>query len=627
MEKMLRVLILEDVATDAELIEEELRYAGISFNAKRVTTKKGYLDELDSFCPDLILSDYNLPQYDGELALLAAKSRCPDVPFILVTGAIGEELAIDIFTQGANDYVMKGKLQRLVPAVQRALAEAAAIKARREAEEALRQAHDELEIMVEKRTAELQQEIAERRRTEEALQNERSFLRKVIDTVPSPIFVKDLTGRYLLVNRAMARFFGTTVEELVGKTDREFDFMRSSGQMQSLRPEDRQAGEEGSEVRAEARIAGIDRQFHWFTTVRVPLLIEEGVHDKELFVATEITERKQAEDLLRQSEEKLRLALDAAEQGTWDWDLIADELVWSEKCKSLYGIGPDAQMNYPLFLNAIHPDDRDRIVYAMAHALEQKTDYDVEMRVLWPEGTVHWIASKGRGFYDEAGEAFRMSGMAWDVTLRKHYEEEIRILSNTDELTGIYNRRGFLTLAEQELKRAERSKKGMLFIYADLDGLKLINDTLGHQKGDEALIEAATILKEVFRESDIIARIGGDEFALLVPETPTTYASSVKLRLRRQIELRNAAANREYRISLCIGLAHYDPHDPVSLDKLISIADSAMYENKRRVPNGARREREQGSPLLAGQKQAAGGIRPSSAFLPPDLPGCAHPPP
>jgi diguanylate cyclase (GGDEF)-like protein/PAS domain S-box-containing protein len=581
MEKTIRVLILEDVATDAELIEEELRYAGIAFIAKRMTTKKAYLDELDNFCPDLILSDYNLPQYDGELALLAAKSRCPDVPFILVTGAIGEELAIDIFTQGANDYVMKGKLQRLVPAVQRALAEATERKARKEAEEALRKAHAELEIMVEKRTVELQKEIAEHRRTEEALQNERSFLRKVIDTVPSTIFVRDSEGHYLLVNKAMARFFGTTVEGLMGKTDHEFDFMLSSEQMQYLPQEDCQVSEDGSEMRAEAKITGIDRKFHWFTTVKVPLLDESGVHDKELFVATEITKRKQAEDLLRQSEEKLRLALDAAEQGTWDWDIIADELIWSEKCKSLYGISPDTEMHYPLFLNAIHPDDRDRIVHAMKYALEQKTDYDVEMRVLWPDGTVHWIVSKGRGFYDEAGEAFRMSGMSWDITLRKHYEEEIRTLSNTDELTGIYNRRGFLTLAEQELKRAERSQKGVLLIYADLDGMKLINDTLGHHKGDEALIEAATILKEVCRESDIIARIGGDEFALLVSEAATTYASNVKLRLQRQIELRNASENREYRISLCIGVAHYDPDNPVSLDKLISTADSAMYENKR----------------------------------------------
>lgn len=445
MEKPIRVLILEDTATDAEMMEEELREAGIPFISKRVMAEQEYLHELENFSPDLILSDYNLPQYDGASALLAAKTRSPEVPFILVTGALGEERAIDIFTRGANDYVMKGRLQRLAPAVQRALAGAAEIKARKGAEEALKKAHDELEIIVEKRTAELKKEIAERMR----------------------------------------------------------------------------------------------------------------------------------------SEELLRLAVDSAGQGTWDWNILTDEMLWSERCKILYGIRPDAEVTRERFLEAIHPDDRDQIVQAGKRALEQKTDYDVEMRVLWPDGATHWIAAKGRYFYDEDGRAVRMSGMAWDITLRKHYEEEIRTLSNTDELTGLYNRRGFLTLAEQELKRAERTKKGMLFIYADLDGMKTINDTFGHQRGDEALVEAAGLLREVFRESDIIARIGGDEFALLVAETPTAYANLVKTRLQRRISARNASANRPYTLSLSMGVAHYDPHRPVPLNKLISRADSAMYAGKR----------------------------------------------
>ncbi|MDP1991470.1 MAG: diguanylate cyclase [Syntrophales bacterium] len=583
MEKQIRILILEDTAADAEMMEEELREAGIAFLPKRVAAKQEYLHELDNFSPDLILSDYNLPQYDGASTLLAAKALSPDVPFILVTGALGEERAIDIFTHGANDYVMKGQLQRLVPAVQRALAEAAEIKARKTAEEALKRAHDELEIIVEKRTLELQKEIAERMLVEETVQKERSFLRKVIDTVPSTISVKDSRGRYLLVNEAMARFFGTTVERMVGKRDREFAITIAPEQAEHLPHEENRAGEKGMEMHAEARITGIDKRIHWFSTVSVPLADEDGVYDKELFVATEITKRKEAEDLLRRSEEKLRLALDAAEQGTWDWNILTDDLIWSERCKILYGIRPEVEMTRRKFLKAIHPDDRDRIVQAGKRAIEQKTDYDVELRVLWQNGTTHWIASKGRCFYDEGDRAVRMSGMAWDITLRKRYEEEIRTQSNTDELTGLFNRRGFLTLAEQELKRAERTKKGMLFIYVDLDDMKTINDTFGHRTGDEALVEAAGILREVFRESDIIARIGGDEFALLAAETPSAYTNLVKTRLQRRIAQHNVSTNRPYALSMSTGVAHFDPHRPISLDKLISIADLAMYAKKQHL--------------------------------------------
>jgi len=584
MEDAIRILILEDADTDAAIIEEELSEGGLVFELRRATGKEDYLLELDRFCPDLILSDYNLPQYDGAQALQAARAKCPEVPFILVTGAIGEELAIAMFIHGANDYVMKGKLQRLVPAVRRTLAEAAEIKARKRAEEALRKAHDELEITVQRRTAELQQEIAVRRRAEETIRVERSFLRKVIDTVPSTIFVKDSQGRYLLVNEAMARFFGTTVEQMVGRGDGEFHFLLPPGLTQASGEEwgAKESGEEG----AETVIMGADGQCHWFTMVKVPLSDESGAPGQELFVATDITTRKRAENLLRQSEEKLRLALDAAQQGTWDWDLLTDEAIWSDKCKALFGLPPETRIDDERFLGIIHPEDRERIVQAVRYALETRTDYDVEMRGIWPDGTVHWLAMKGRGFYDGEGRAVRMSGMAWDITLRKRYEEEIQTLSNTDELTGLYNRRGFMTLAEQELKRAERTKRGLLFIYADLDGLKVINDTFGHQRGDEALVEAAGILRDVFRESDIIARIGGDEFALLVSETPTVYAGMVKTRLQRRIERRNAFANRPFAISMCVGVSHYDPLAPVSLDELISRADAEMYEHKKELSGG-----------------------------------------
>ena len=166
----LRILILEDRPADAEVIQFEMQEAGLSFTAKVVASEKDFIHELQDLTPDLILSDYDLPQYNGALALAETRSRYPDTPFILVTGAIGEDRAIEILTQGAKDYVLKTRLQqRLVPAVRRALAEAEEHRARQRAEDELRKAHRTLEEKIKIRTAELETEIAARKQIEETL--------------------------------------------------------------------------------------------------------------------------------------------------------------------------------------------------------------------------------------------------------------------------------------------------------------------------------------------------------------------------------------------------------------------------------------------------------------------------
>lgn len=146
MNKELRILILEDVSAHAELIERELRKAEMVFSAKRVATQAAYVAALCGSPPDLILADYSLPSFDGIAALSLAQEHCPAVPFVFVSGAIGEELAIETLKQGATDYVLKQRLSALVPAVRRALREAEERAARRQAEEALRKAYAELEV-------------------------------------------------------------------------------------------------------------------------------------------------------------------------------------------------------------------------------------------------------------------------------------------------------------------------------------------------------------------------------------------------------------------------------------------------------------------------------------------------
>lgn len=154
-------------------------------------------------------------------------------------------------------------------------------------------------------------------------------------------------------------------------------------------------------------------------------------------------------------------------------------------------------------------------------------------------------------------------------------------LSLIDELTGLYNRRGFLTFTQQQLKIANRTKRGMFLFFADLDNMKWINDTFGHREGDMALIEAANIFKETFRESDIISRIGGDEFAVLAIEAQKSSEEIILTRLKETLDAHNAKGHYNYKLSMSIGISHFNPERPSSIDSLLAEADTMMYEHKR----------------------------------------------
>ncbi len=168
-----------------------------------------------------------------------------------------------------------------------------------------------------------------------------------------------------------------------------------------------------------------------------------------------------------------------------------------------------------------------------------------------------------------------------DITERKRAEEQLAYLATHDPLTGVPNRLGFFTLTEQQLKTANRTKTKMLLLFADFDHLKWINDTLGHPEGDRALIEVADVLTETFRESDIIARIGGDEFVVLAVETDEATPEILTTRLQEKLEARNARGDLRYKLSISVGIARYDPESPCSIDELLAQADRAMYEQKR----------------------------------------------
>ena len=160
-------------------------------------------------------------------------------------------------------------------------------------------------------------------------------------------------------------------------------------------------------------------------------------------------------------------------------------------------------------------------------------------------------------------------------------QEKVRTMAVTDELTGLYNRRGFFSLVEKLLQLCKREKKGIFMLYTDLDGLKKINDTFGHKEGDMALIDIANILRNNYRESDIIARISGDEFVVIPIGTTEDSTKIATSRLQKSIEIHNSEINRSYKLSLSFGIAYYDPENPCSIDELLVQGDKLMYEQKR----------------------------------------------
>jgi diguanylate cyclase (GGDEF)-like protein len=169
------------------------------------------------------------------------------------------------------------------------------------------------------------------------------------------------------------------------------------------------------------------------------------------------------------------------------------------------------------------------------------------------------------------------------LSQRHSVEARLQAVSLTDDLTGLYNRRGFFALAAQQLKLAQRAYMRTSLVFLDLDRLKGINDRWGHAEGDRALVDTAGILRSTFRESDIIARIGGDEFVVLIEDTYDDRDGAVLNRLEASLRSHNASVGRPYPLALSVGVAHCVPDQPCSLEELINRADALMYQNKQQT--------------------------------------------
>jgi len=414
----LRILLIEDSLEDTELTVRELKRGGLEFDWRRVDTELALARACSEFEPTMVLSDYAMPGFDGLSALRLVRELRPEVPFIFVSGTIGEETAIQSLRSGANDYILKSNLSRLPTAVKRALRDAA--------------------------------EGAQRLETEEALR----LRDRAVEASVNPVLIVSATDPAMpivYVNHAFEQVTGYSRDEMLGQNCR--------------------------------LLQGTDR------------------NQPEL--------------------EKIR------------------------------------------------------------RAIAEQTDGRALLRNYRKDGSLFWNMLYVTPVRDpRSNQVTHFVGVQHDITEIKRYQEELEHQANHDALTGLANRNLLRDRLEQGLRVAHRYGRACTVAFIDLDNFKLINDSLGHDIGDQVLKIVGERLAACIREGDTVARLGGDEFVLLVTEHGR---DSGRLRVAQRVIVAIsqpfAIEQREFKVTCSIGIASF-PQDGTDADTLLRNADTAMYRAK-----------------------------------------------
>lgn len=534
MNDAVRILILEDLPADAELNEREVRKVLPSAQFRRVDTRDGFLAALDSFRPQLILSDFHLPAFDGMEALRLTLENAGEIPFLLVTGSLNEETAVECMKAGAWDYILKERFRRLGPAVLGALE-----KSR------LRDEH---------------------RRAGQTLAESEARYRSLFENNHAVMLLLDPeTGWIVDANPAAADYYGWSREQLC---------QMKISDINTLGP---------AEVQAELVRARCRQRRQFLFRHR---LAGGEVRDVEVYcgpiemagrsllysIVHDVTERKKAETGWRLSQ----FCIDHAAIGIFRIDEHGKIIEVNEQACASLGYSREELCALTVF--DIDP----------TFVPEKWLDHRKQMRAKG-SGTIETLHRRKDGsvfpvevtvnYFDYEGQTFSFS-FARDITERKQAEEQLRHQATHDELTGLANRTLLQDRLEQSIHYANRSQRLLAVLLLDIDRFKIINDSLGHGFGDELLRSAALRLEKTVREADTVARMGGDEFVILLAEVATVDdVGLVAKKILDNLTRPYIFDGREIRVTASLGVSLY-PRDGADVATLLRNADVAMYRAK-----------------------------------------------
>ena len=429
------------------------------------------------------------------------------------------------------------------------------------------------------------EDITESQRALLALSASEQRFRSMTDKAQVMTMVCDRHGNILYASDAANEMLGRQPQALRGQAI--FDIIHPQDRQQAHHELERIVLRQGQGPSRELilRYRHTDGQWHFLASLATNFLDDEAIQGLVLDFrdATERIRAEQAEQALHEAESRWKLALESTGDGVWDWDIARGVERISRRCKEMYGYADDEMSDQPVDLDALtHPQDTPGMIKDRSDHLEGRTEtYSNEHRIRCRDGSWKWILSRGMVISRNAqGQPLRMIGTHTDITTRKNAEALVWQQANFDALTGLPNRRMLRDRVELEFKKVDRDGKQMAILFVDLDHFKDVNDTLGHDAGDQLLIEAARRICACVRESDTVARMGGDEFTLVLSDLDDDGQLDRVLDavLSAMSSLFQIGTEQVY-ISSSIGITIY-PGDGSGVETLFKNADQALYAAK-----------------------------------------------
>ncbi|HLX80902.1 MAG TPA: PAS domain S-box protein [Burkholderiales bacterium] len=429
-------------------------------------------------------------------------------------------------------------------------------------------------------------DTSERHAAESALRKSEAMYRNLVETSNDLIWSVDATGRWTYLNpAAVQRIYGAPADELLGREFR--DLLAQEVTERDVAVFGRILKGE-STFDYETRHVRRDGSYVDLSFNAVPLRDARGAVIGATGTARDVTSEKTAAAALYENVEKLRLAVDAAELMYWEWDRDSDQLHWGRDPSTIVGTAGGRTTRWAEYMEMVHPDDRERYLNTVAAAWEQAGPCTNEYRVIRQDGRVAWLSSHAKTLTDATGRVHRMIGVSQDITERKRQEEEARFLAYHDTLTGLPNRRLLDDRLRQAIFLAQRRASCIALMVVDLDRFKQVNDALGHRAGDAVLREAAHRIAGCLRKADTLARHGGDEFVVVIPDLQLdSDCQVVAEKILRALAPPFQVDGRDFTIGASIGLSLF-PADAGDAEALLRNADVAMYRAKQLGRNNYR---------------------------------------